>query len=118
MPSILIVDDEDKVREFLRTCLERCGHAVREASNGEMALLALADSPVDLVVTDLVMPRMGGIALIQSVRRDFPSVKLIALSAFPDELTDARRIGADWVEAKPFSPRRLCNAIDRLLQAA
>lgn len=111
MLPILVVDDENEIRKMVRICLERLGHTVREAGDGEIAIEDFRQNGASIVITDLVMPRMGGLALIQALRKESSDVRIIALSAFPEELSAARRLGADWAESKPFSPSRIAEAV-------
>ncbi len=100
---ILVVDDEDQVRQLVRIVLERAGHAVRVAGDGEEALALCAESEPDVVVTDLVMEPMGGLDLIEHLRREFPDAKIIAISPYLDTLADIRLQWADNSLRKPFT---------------
>lgn len=68
MANILVVDDDPDVREILRAHLEDAGHAVDEAENGEAAIERLREQPADLVITDIYMPKLGGLDLINRIR--------------------------------------------------
>lgn len=112
MARILIVDDDAQIRYMMRIILERAGHDVVEAVNGSAALDAVRHQPADVVVTDLVMPVMGGEQLITMLRKgdDARRTRIIVVSAYR-----AGDTGADaWVD-KPFHPNRLVNAVQRLL---
>jgi len=107
MPHILIVDDEEQIREVLRTVLERVGYTVDEAENGLVAIEFCQSNAVDLVVTDIIMPEKGGIDTIMDLRRDFPEVKIIAISGGGmcgdvSYLDMAIGVGADKAIGKPF----------------
>lgn len=112
MARILIVDDDAQIRYMMRIILERAGHDVVEAVNGSAALDAVRHQPADVVVTDLVMPVMGGEQLITMLRKgdDARRTRIIVVSAYR-----AGDTGADaWVD-KPFHPNRLVNCVQRLL---
>jgi len=113
MARILIVDDDAQIRYIMRIILERAGHDVTEAVNGSAALDAVRHQVPDVVITDLVMPVMGGEQLIASLKSGaaMPPPKIIVVSAYRGGDT-----GADaWVD-KPFHPNRLVDAVQRLLE--
>ena len=80
MARILIVDDDDQVRWTLGEILRQKGYEVLEADNGNVALRHLHGTPIDVVITDIVMPEKEGIELIIEIKRDFPDLKIIAMS--------------------------------------
>jgi DNA-binding NtrC family response regulator len=98
------VDDEAGVRDVVRSMLESEGNAVSVAQNGREALIALKAEEFQVVITDLVMPEQEGIETIKIVRRDYPSIKVIAMSgAFGgDYLRIAGYLGAHGTLAKPL----------------
>ena len=106
---VLVADDEAGVRSFLRTVLEDGGYEVIEAANGEQALREVRAGGVDLVITDLMMPKMGGIGTIQALRQDAAGIGIIAISgAFGGQLLEiARSLGAQAVLSKPVSAELL-----------
>jgi CheY-like chemotaxis protein len=119
MARILIVDDDSRLREATREVLESEGHVVVEASDGGEALRLHSVQPADVVVCDIFMPRQDGIETIRALRRDFPEVKIIAVSgggysSAVDVLRMARLIGATEVLSKPFSRAALVGAVERL----
>lgn len=121
MASILIIDDDTPVRELVRRALERAGHSVIEAADGAEGMRLYRDSPVDLVITDLYMPRQDGIETIQQLRHEFPRSRILAMSggaavAAAGPLRDAELFGADATLAKPFTMDRLNHAVAALLQ--
>jgi DNA-binding NtrC family response regulator len=109
---IMIVDDDQSVRQLLAAILDDAGYATAQAENGRDALALLQSAHFDLVITDLVMPEQEGIETIKLLRRDFPDVKVIAMSgAFGgDYLRIAGYLGAHQTLQKPVS-------VDALLQA-
>src|SRR2546422_7952751 len=80
MARIILIDDEDAVRRTVRLALERAGHQVLEASDGEAGLKLLAQSGADLVITDIFMPGQDGIVTVRRIRKESPGVKVIAIS--------------------------------------
>lgn len=120
MARILIIDDDDTVRTLLRQTLDRFGHTVIEARDGKEGLDLLPHVNADLLITDIVMPRKGGLAVLAEVRGRDPPVKSIAMSGggrrgVDDTLEQARSLGAAKVLAKPFSMSALMTAVNELL---
>ena len=121
MSRILIIDDEQPIRSVLRRVLERAGHEVGEADDGQAGLKQIAASSFDLVVTDIVMPTMEGVEFIFQVHREQPDLKVIAMSgggrvAPKEYLNMARAAGAVSVLAKPFTIEALLAAVDAALK--
>lgn len=117
---ILVIDDEELVRQTLRLGLESAGHEVAEARNGEDGLLALEKSPADLVITDIIMPEKEGIEMIVELRRRHPRTAILAISGGSrtgniDFLRMARKLGATASLSKPFTNRQLLEAVDSCL---
>jgi two-component system chemotaxis response regulator CheY len=103
-PNVLIVEDDAATRRLYKFMLTNGGYPVIEAEDGMAALEQLARHHCDLVITDMNMPRMDGMELIQAIRRDYNDVYVILITAFgtPDTEKQARRIGANDYLAKPF----------------
>lgn len=80
--SVLIVDDESPIRELLRRVLTDRGYHVLEAPDGRKAMDLVKNHEIDLVITDLVMPEQEGLETILQLRRDFPRLKVIAVSGY------------------------------------
>ncbi len=119
MARILLIDDEQEIREVLRTVLERVGHDVSEAENGEIGIQTYRDQDIDLVVTDIIMPEKGGIDTIMDLRRDYPKVKIIAVSGGGmcgdvSYLDMAIGVGADRAIGKPFVLDEFLAAVEEL----
>ncbi len=112
LPRILVVDDEPDLRFLLRRVFEAAGHAVSEAGNGADALTSVRRSPPDLVVTDMMMPVMGGVELIRRLRSD-PTMRDIPIVAVSGHGHLAAQ--ADAVVPKPFHPHALLGAVNALL---
>lgn len=120
MANLLIVDDEDMVRMTLRQILEKAGHSVVEAIDGQDALRVFGDNKIDLVITDIVMPNMDGIEAIMALRDEQPFLKIIAISGGGrtknmDFLELAKEIGAKEILAKPFEKSQVIETVNKIL---
>lgn len=115
--TILVVDDERKLRDLVRSYLEAEGYAVLLADTGLRALEALERTHPDLVVLDLMLPDISGEEVARSVRShsDVPIIMLTA-KAGEDDRVAGLRLGADDYLAKPFSPRELIARIEAVLR--
>jgi len=103
-PHILVVDDDAMFREMVNDFLETRGYAIRGAGDGEAALALLTEMTFDLLLVDLRLPRMGGIELIRRVKRLYPEVRIMVLTAHSgkESAIEALRLGVtDYLE-KPF----------------
>ena len=121
MASILIADNEPQVLEILTRILERHGHTILKARDGETALRMFAGNPTDLVITDIFMPEMDGIEFLTRAREAFPEARIIALSGGgyigrEEVLWDAVQLGAVGVLKKPFSVEECLEVVDRALR--
>ena len=118
---ILIVDDDDRLREFVRVNLEMEGYAVREASNAEEGLRALEDEPPDLILLDVMMPQVDGWEMLQRVqeRHGVGAIPVIMFSGKVDEqsLKTAAARGAQGFIGKPFNPQQLIESTKQLVPA-
>jgi DNA-binding response OmpR family regulator len=118
--TVLVIDDDPALRDILRRTLERDGHRVVTAREGEEGLRAFRSAPCDIVVTDLFMPGKDGIETIQELRMEYPAARIIAMSGGASTkdmgpLMDARLLGADIALPKPFSMASLSRAVKTLL---
>ncbi|MCI0504920.1 MAG: response regulator, partial [Gammaproteobacteria bacterium] len=86
MSRILVVDDEEHIANLIRDCLIAEGHEVITANNGLLAYHIIKKSDFDLLVTDIIMPEMDGLELIQKVKKIKPRTRIIAMSAGGDHL--------------------------------
>ncbi len=120
MKRILVIDDDAQVRQMLKQTLERAGYEVVDAADGAKGIKFYRDEPTDLVITDIIMPEKEGIETIMELKRDFPDVKIIAVSGGgrvdPGHYLEiACRLGADRTFTKPFDRVELLEAIQQLL---
>lgn len=119
MAEILLVDDEAADLLFLKTVFENSGHAVHLARNGEEAIRACLHKKkgIDVVVTDLVMPRGHGLELIDAIVAIVPSASIIAVTGkSPEALEKADELGADMVFHKPVDGDELLEAVAKLVK--
>jgi two-component system, cell cycle sensor histidine kinase and response regulator CckA len=116
-PMILVADDDSSVRTFIRAILMREGFEPLEAVDGVDALEQLERhrAPIDLLVTDVRMPRMDGVLLARSVAELYPQMPVLYISGFPfdEEANPTRPCG---FVLKPFTPRKLLDAIEKCLE--
>jgi DNA-binding response OmpR family regulator len=117
--TILLVDDEDSIQTLLAFPLQRDGYTVLQARDGEEALRLFAQQPVDLVVLDLMLPRVDGLEVCRRLRAD-STVPIIMLTARDDELDTVLglELGADDYITKPFSIREFRSRVRALLRRA
>ncbi|MCX6581188.1 MAG: response regulator [Candidatus Aminicenantes bacterium] len=120
MKRILVIDDDWQMREMMHQALERAGYEVAEAANGKIGLNIQREDPVDLVITDLIMPEKEGIETIRELRRDFPDMKIIAISgggraSAEGYLSVAKTIGAHRTLSKPFDLKKILDLVEELL---
>ena len=117
MPSVLIIDDDDQFRKLIKRFLERAGYEVLEASNGIEGINMYKRIKADLIVTDLIMPEQEGIETIIKLRREYPTVKIIAMSGGgmiiePDNyLKIARNLFVQYTFKKPFERDEFLSAV-------
>lgn len=121
MPVILLIEDDNELREMLRTALLRKDYTVVEAANGKEALINFKPSVTDLVVTDLIMPEEDGLKVIMKIKELRPTIKVIAISgggkAGPGSyLNIAKAMGANITFSKPFSVNDLIASVGKLLK--
>lgn len=120
MASILLVDDDPGFLELANMLLESAGHVVTKAPDGEDALEHLDSGSFELMITDIIMPKVEGIELIIKCRGGNPDLPILALSASKWEtgnyLDNAKILGATSVMAKPIDPERFLDAVKQLLK--
>jgi excisionase family DNA binding protein len=117
-PGILVVDDDAHLREFIRVNLEREGYSVREATSAEEGLRALEEEPPDLILLDVMMPRVDGWEMLRAVqeRHGVGAIPVIMYSGKVDEADEAAKRGARAFIGKPFDPGQLLEATRQLLR--
>lgn len=115
--KILLVEDEETIREVERAYLERAGHTVIEASDGEMALWKFKRAKMDLVVLDLNIPKKDGLEVCKELR-ELSNVPIIMVTARVEEIDEITGLeyGADDYLKKPFSPNILVARVESLLR--
>jgi DNA-binding response OmpR family regulator len=121
MARILLIEDDDQLRHVIAQSLAAGGHEAFQAADGRQGLDIFRAGTFDLVLTDLVMPEKEGVETIIELRRENPTLKIVAMSGgMPRSnfyLGLATHLGAQRTLAKPFTPTELLNAIDETLAA-
>jgi CheY-like chemotaxis protein len=120
MARIVIIEDDDALRPVLLQSVRKLGHEACAEPDGKAGLRRVRAEPPDLVITDMVMPEKEGVATIRELRRDFPAVKILAISGggrgnSADYLAYAKRFGATATLAKPFSRDELRAVLEKIL---
>ncbi len=117
MARVLIAEDDAAVREFVSRALTHGGHHVDTVEDGLEALDALSEEDYDLLITDIVMPGLDGIALSLKVTKEKPDMAILLMTGYAAERQRAHNLDAliDQVVAKPFSLRQICDAAEEAL---
>ena len=130
MSKILVIDDEEDIRDALQIILEGAGHEVMVASDGNEGIELQRSEPADLIITDIIMPEKDGVNTIRKIRQEFPGIRIIAISGGggidlltyrPEAistsayLSAAEQAGADRTFTKPFERMDIIQAVDDLL---
>ena len=117
MANILVADDEAAVREFVSRALDHAGHKVTVAQDGQKALELLASGQFDLLITDIVMPRMDGISLALKMAKDRPDMPILLMTGYSAERQRAHNLDAltSAVIGKPFSLAEFLSAVETAL---
>jgi excisionase family DNA binding protein len=120
-PLVLVVDDDPRLREFVRVNLEMDGYAVREAANAEEGLAALENEPPDLILLDVMMPGMDGFEMLRRVheKHGLGTIPVIMFSGKVNETSAERAaaIGAQAFIGKPFDPQQLIESTKQLIRS-
>ena len=118
--KVLVVDDERSVAEVMGLYLERDGYTVQIAYDGRAALQAIRDDLPDLVVLDLMIPEIDGLAIIRHLREEGVDVPIVVLSAKQQEVDRIHglQLGADDYVTKPFSPAEVVARVNAVLRRA
>ena len=113
MSAILIVDDEEKIRMLLCQTLIQKGHSAKDANSGESALELLKSEPFDLIVSDVNMPIMDGLALLKKVKETYKELPVLFMTAngMEQTLKEAVQLGLDGYVEKPFNLNHLLDLI-------
>jgi len=117
---ILVIDDDEQMRDLLYKAMQWAGFEVMAAENGRLGQELFEDLPADLIITDLIMPEQEGLETIRVMKQNYPVVKIIAISGGgrigPEAyLPAARELGADRVFSKPFDVKELVFTVRELL---
>jgi len=117
---VLIIDDDVALRQALTKHLERAGHDVRQAADGDAGVRAYQRHAADVVIVDIFMPVQGGLQTIGRLRREWPGVKILAMSGVKsasalDVAGHATSLGADRFVTKPFEAAELLALVATLV---
>jgi CheY-like chemotaxis protein len=120
MPRILVIDDDDQVRQLIRRFLERAGFEVDDAGDPVVGLQMARTEPPDVLITDILMPEKDGLEIIRELHQEIPEVEILAISGGAQSgpetyLPPARALGAVRTLAKPFTQEQLLEAVAGLL---
>ena len=120
MARILVIDDEPYILMMLKKMLEKVGHEVDMAINGEEGMELFNKFHADLIITDIVMPEKEGLETIRELKRKHPELKVIAISGggrvdSKEYLESARLFGASRIFKKPFKQKEIIDAVEELL---
>ncbi len=121
MARILIMEDDEALRTILREMLELEGHEVVEAPDGAKGMKLCREKKTDAVIADVIMPEKEGLEVVRELRRDFPHIKIIAISGGgyigpEDYLAIAQKFGAHATLTKPFTREELLKTLNRVLR--
>ena len=120
--SILLVDDDEQLRNMTKQMLERANYLVHEAADGKAGQEFFRNNKTDLIITDLMMPNQDGLMFIQDILSEFPDAKVIAISGGATGnaawLPIAKKAGARQVLKKPFQREQLLTAVTEVLRTS
>jgi CheY-like chemotaxis protein len=116
---VLLVEDDDDNRELMTEVLEAVGYGVAAARSGVDGLRALSEEPIDLVVTDVGMPGMGGLEVARAAKAIAPHVPVVVVTGYAEreDIAHARGREVDAVLVKPVDPDTLTNVVGDLLRS-
>ena len=120
MATILVIDDEPFMLDFVRKILESAQHRVLTATSADSGIEAYREHRPDLVITDLIMPEKDGLETIRDLRRIDPAARIIAISGggrsgYTNALEAAKAFGAQATLRKPFAPNVLLDAVVKVM---
>ena len=112
-PRVLVAEDNPAVREFIVRSLLSAGYKITAVTDGQQALDMLAQEKFEVLVTDIVMPNLDGIALALKALRLFPDLRIVMISGYAQERMRAHNLDAlvHRIIAKPFSLEEICEAV-------
>ena len=121
MANILVIDDDAAILDMLCQTLEREGYGVVTAFNGKEGMKIYREKPTDLIITDIIMPEKEGVETIRELTKEFPNIKIIALSGggrigAEDYLHIAKMLGAQRTLTKPIERKELLKMISEFLE--
>ncbi len=121
MAAILVIDDDPQICDLLRQTLEKEGYTIETAEDGVAGINQYREHPADLIILDILMPEKEGLETILDLRREFPEVKIIAMSGGNERaklnlLDLAKRLGAQYTIQKPFQLQTLTEMVYEALQ--
>jgi CheY-like chemotaxis protein len=119
LATVLICDDEPSLRELIRVSLVG-PYSIAEANDGEESLKVARVLHPDVVILDMMMPRVSGLEVLDAIRNDpeLADASVIVLTAQPEAREEALRAGADVVMVKPFEPAEISAAVEEVLASA
>lgn len=120
MKKILVIDDEEMMLDMMQQTLQRAGYAVSTATDGMEGMEIFQNEQIDLIITDIFMPRKEGISVVYDLREKHPDAKIVAVSGggrlnSKDYLGYAEKLGADRTLAKPFSKSEILQVVKELV---
>jgi DNA-binding NtrC family response regulator len=117
MANILVIDDEKNIRFTMNEFLKEDGHDVYTADDAFSALEILKKQPIDLIISDIILPRIKGTDLIFTIRAVYPGIKLLLITGQPSHETEeiGKKAGAFAYLAKPISKLSICETVQRAL---
>ncbi len=116
---VLVAEDNPAVREFIVRSLATAGFAIEAAIDGQQALDMLARAKFDVLVSDIVMPNVDGVALAMKAAKLYPNIKIVMISGYAQERLRAHNLEAlvHKIIAKPFSLEDICDAVKNALSS-
>ena len=117
MATILLAEDDRAVREFVSRALRQDGHDITAVSDGQQALDALGKGQYDMLLTDIVMPQLDGIALALKAAKEYPDLPVLLMTGYAAERQRAHNLDAliQDVISKPFTLREIREAVRKML---
>ncbi len=118
MARVLIAEDDQAVREFVSRALDQNGHNVTVVSDGQQALNVLEEKEFDILLADIVMPQLDGIALSLKVSKDHPGLPILLMTGYAAERQRAHNLDTliHNVITKPFTLKEICQAVNTALE--